>query len=69
MGVRIATVRGQRVILDADLATLYGVETKRFTEHGAIMAATILCSQRAIEVPAAIRATSSRWCSMCCANS
>jgi hypothetical protein len=100
--LRIATVRGQRVILDADLAALYGVETKRFneavkrnlakfpadfmfsltadewaalrsqfatlnaagtgrgqhrkylpyafTEHGAIMAATILSSPRAIEV-------------------
>jgi hypothetical protein len=29
---RIATVRGQRVVIDADLATLYGVETKRFNE-------------------------------------
>ena len=100
--LRIATVRGQRVIVDADLAALYGVETKRFneavkrnlakfpadfmlqltadewaalrsqfatlndgragrgqhrkylpyafTEHGAIMAATILSSPRAIEV-------------------
>ena len=32
--MRIATVRGQRVILDADLAALYGVETKRFNEAG-----------------------------------
>lgn len=96
---RIVTLRGQRVILDADLATLYGVETKRlneqvrrnserfpadfmfaldqeewealrsqfatlktgrgqhrkylpyvFTEHGAIMAATVLNSPRAVEV-------------------
>jgi len=96
---RILTLRGQRVILDADLATLYGVETKRlneqvrrnserfsgdfmfaleqeewealrsqfatlksgrgqhrkylpyvFTEHGAIMAATVLNSPRAVEV-------------------
>jgi len=96
---RIVTLRGQRVILDADLATLYGVETKRlneqvrrnaerfpadfmfrlsteetaelnrsqfatgsqkhrdprfspyaFTEHGAIMAATVLNSLRAVEV-------------------
>ena len=30
--LRIATVRGQRVIVDADLAALYGVETKRFNE-------------------------------------
>ena len=29
----IAALRGQRVILDADLATLYGVETKRFNEQ------------------------------------
>ena len=95
---RIVTLRGQRVILDADLAALYGVPTKRlneqvrrnlarfpedfmfqlddaefehlrsqfatsssthggrrytplvFTEHGAIMAATVLNSPRAVEV-------------------
>ncbi|MGH7604111.1 MAG: ORF6N domain-containing protein [Gemmatimonadaceae bacterium] len=95
---RIHLVRGMRVILDADLAKLYGVETRRlneqvrrncgrfpsefvfrltnhelmrlmsqfatsnggrggirkaplaFTEHGAIMAATVLNSARAIEV-------------------
>jgi ORF6N domain len=98
---RIATVRGQRVVIDADLAQLYGVETKRFneavkrnlakfpadfmfvltaeesaalrsqfatsngdsgkrggrryaprvfTEHGALMAATILNSPRAVDV-------------------
>ena len=29
---RILTIRGQRVILDADLARLYGVSTKRFNE-------------------------------------
>jgi len=29
---RILTIRGQRVILDADLAKLYGVSTKRFNE-------------------------------------
>lgn len=94
----ILSVRGQRVILDADLAALYGVPTKRFneavkrnaarfpadfmfalsatewaalrsqsatssaghggrryaprvfTEHGALMAATILSSARAFEV-------------------
>lgn len=99
--LRIAIVRGQRVIVDADLAALYGVPTKRFneavkrnlikfagnfmfrltaeefanlrsqfatssselsghggrrhlprvfTEHGALMAATILNSPRAVEV-------------------
>jgi hypothetical protein len=94
---RILTVRGHKVILDADLAELYGVETRRlneqvrrnarrfpadfmfplsdrevadlrshfattrswggrrtnplaFTEHGAIMAASVLNSERAIEV-------------------
>lgn len=96
---RIVTVRGQRVVMDADLAALYGVETKRFneavkrnlakfpadfmfaltqaewdslrsqiatlkagrgrhrkylphafTEHGALMAATILNSPRAVDV-------------------
>jgi hypothetical protein len=102
---RIATVRGQRVLLDTDLASLYEVQTKRFneavrrnlakfpadfmfqlsadewaalrsqfatlnasadkdaqrgrhrkylpyafTEHGAIMAANLLSSPRAIEV-------------------
>jgi hypothetical protein len=30
---RIVTVRGQRVILDADLAALYGVTTKRLNEQ------------------------------------
>jgi hypothetical protein len=94
---RIIEIRGQRVILDADLAGLYGVSTKRlneqvkrnrdrfpphfmfqlttaeksevvancdhlhrlkyspqqpfvFAEHGAIMAATVLNSERAIQV-------------------
>jgi hypothetical protein len=95
----ILTIRGQKVLLDSDLATLYGVPTKvfnqavkrnlerfpgdfmfqltqgeldslrsqivtlkrgrgehrkyrpyAFTEHGAIMAATILNSPRAVEV-------------------
>jgi hypothetical protein len=93
----ILTVRGQRVLLDADLAKVYGVSTKRlneqvkrnrerfpahfmfqltesektevvancdhlrklkfspvlpyaFTEHGAIMAASVLNSDRAIQV-------------------
>ena len=95
---RIHVIRGMRVMLDADLARLYGVETRRlneqvrrnrgrfppefmiqldkyefarlmsqiatskkgrggirklplaFTEHGAIMAATVLNSPRAIEM-------------------
>jgi hypothetical protein len=100
---RIVVLRGQRVILDSELAALYGVETKRFneavkrnaekfppdfmfqltqeefanlrsqfatssldgadsghggrrylprvfTEHGALMAATVLSSPRAVEV-------------------
>jgi hypothetical protein len=93
---RLIVVRGQRVILDSDLAALYGVTTKRFneqvrrnagrfpgdfmfrlsnqevanlrsqfatsswggrrymphvfTEHGALMAATVLNSPRAIEI-------------------
>jgi hypothetical protein len=93
---RIVLIRGQKVLLDADLAALYGVETRRlneqvrrnldrfpedfifevtneevanlkshfatsswggrrklplaFTEHGAIMAATVLKSPRAVEV-------------------
>jgi hypothetical protein len=92
----ILILRSQRVLLDADLATLYGVETRRlneqvrrnierfpkdfifeltaeefanlksqfatsswggrrkrplaFTEHGAIMAATVLNSPRAVEM-------------------
>ncbi|TCS74099.1 ORF6N domain-containing protein [Sulfuritortus calidifontis] len=92
----ILVLRGQRVLLDSDLAALYGVETKRlneqvrrnrdrfppdfifelsqdeyanlksqiatsswggrrkpplvFTEHGAIMAATVLNSPRAVEM-------------------
>lgn len=93
---RIVVLRGQKVLIDADLAALYGVETRRlneqvrrnqerfpadfifelnadefanlmshfatsswggrrkrplaFTEHGAIMAATVLSSPRAVEV-------------------
>jgi len=95
---RIHTVRGQRVMLDSDLASLYGVTTKQFnqqvrrnsarfpsdfvfrltkeeagnlksqfvtsslgwggrrkphnafTEHGAVMAATILNSPRAVQM-------------------
>ena len=93
---RILVLRGQRVLLDADLAELYGVSTSRlnqqvrrnrkrfpadfifqitnqelanlmlqfatsswggtrkppvaFTEHGAIMAATVLSSPRAVEM-------------------
>ena len=98
IGGAIRVVRGQKVILDADLAALYGVETRRlneqvrrnidrfpadfmfqlstdemaalmsqiatskpsrggrrkqplvFTEHGALMAATVLNSPRAVEV-------------------
>jgi hypothetical protein len=94
---RILLLRGQRVIIDADLAALYGVPTKRlneqvkrnaqrfppdflfpltatekaevvancdhlatlkfsktlpfaFTEHGALMAASVLNTERAVEV-------------------
>ena len=95
---RILSIRGQNVIIDADLAELYGVETRRlneqvkrnrerfpddfvfqltreefealrsqsaisnagrggrrtppyaFTEHGALMAANVLRSERAIEM-------------------
>jgi len=93
---RIRVLREQKILLDSDLASLYGVETRRlneqvrrnrdrfptdfifeltrdefdnlksqfatsswggrrklplaFTEHGAIMAATVLSSPRAVEV-------------------
>lgn len=96
ISARIVKIRGERVLLDADLAALYGVETRRlneqvrrnrrrfpadfifrltraeldnlmsqfatsrwggrrklpyaFTEHGAIQAATILNTRRAVEV-------------------
>ena len=96
LGRKILEIRGQRVLLDADLAELYDVDTKRlneqvkrnaqrfpvdfmfqlsadefanlksqiatsswggrrklpnvFTEHGAIMAASVLNSQRAVEM-------------------
>lgn len=98
MGTQILVVRGQRVLFDADLATLYGVETRvlnqavkrnadrfpsdfmfqasvaeleiwrsqfviskpgakmglrrrpfAFTEHGALMAATVLNSPQAVQ--------------------
>ncbi len=32
IGLAITVLRGQRVILDAELAALYGVQTKRFNE-------------------------------------
>ncbi len=32
VGTRIHTVRGQAVMLDSDLAEVYGVETKRINE-------------------------------------
>ncbi len=71
---RILLTRGLKVVLDSDLASLYGVSTKNeksevvancdhlqrlkfssvrphaFTEHGAVMAATVLNTNRAIEV-------------------
>ena len=98
IALSIRVVRGHKVVLDADLAALYGVETRRlneqvrrnlerfpgdfmfqlsaeemsalmsqlatsnagrggrrkrplvFTEHGALMAATVLSSPRAVEV-------------------
>ena len=97
IAARITVIRGQRVMIDADLAELYGVPTKAlnqavkrnrerfpadfifpltaaeklevvtncdhlaklkfsrsmpfaFTEHGAIMTATVLSSQRAVEM-------------------
>jgi hypothetical protein len=98
IGQRILLVRGQKILLDSDLAQLYGVETRRlneqvrrnsdrfpadfmfrlddaeyaflmsqiatsktgsggrrklplaFTEHGALMAATVLNSSRAVEM-------------------
>jgi hypothetical protein len=96
LAARIVAVRGQRVLLDSDLAALYGVETRNlnqavkrnvkrfpgdfmftltagefdvlrsqtvtskrggrrylpaaFTEHGAIMAASVLNSDRAVEM-------------------
>lgn len=98
IGARIVLLRGQKVLLDSDLAQLYGVETRRlneqvrrngdrfpadfmfrlddteyaalisqiatsntgrggrrklplaFTEHGALMAATVLNSPRAVEM-------------------
>lgn len=30
---RILVIRGQRVLLDSDLAQLYGVETKKFNQQ------------------------------------
>ena len=33
ISLSIASLRGLRVILDADLAALYGVETKRLNEQ------------------------------------
>ena len=107
---RILTIRGERVILDSDLAEIYGIETKRlneqvrrnaerfpsdfafvltpqeagnlksqiatssshggrrkiprvFTEHGALMAANVLNSKRAV----GLRVYASRVCFFSCA--
>jgi hypothetical protein len=47
---RFVVVRGHKVILDSDLAALYGVPTKRLNEQaGALMAASVLKSPCAIE--------------------
>ena len=46
---KIFTIRGKRVMLDYDLANLFGVTTKAFTEHGAVMCANILKSDKAVE--------------------
>jgi hypothetical protein len=35
MVLSIATVRNQRILLDSDLAQLYGVETERLNEQAA----------------------------------
>lgn len=37
IGERIILVRGQKVLLDADLAALYGVATKRFNERSVVI--------------------------------
>jgi hypothetical protein len=69
LGRLIYEIRGERVMLDSDLASIYGVETKAlnravkrnrhggrrrrpyaFTEHGAIMAANVLNSRRAVQM-------------------
>jgi hypothetical protein len=50
---RILLVRGQKVMLDSDLAELYGVETYlpyAFTEQGVAMLSGVLNSERAIHV-------------------
>lgn len=40
IGTRIVVLRGQKVMIDADLAELYGVPTKRLNEQvSAIMSA------------------------------
>ena len=32
-GIRILTIRNQKVVLDSDLAAVYGVTTKRLNEQ------------------------------------
>ncbi|MBR0573440.1 ORF6N domain-containing protein [Pasteurella atlantica] len=62
---KIYTIRDKHVMLDRDLALLYGVETKRineavrnnprlFTEQGVYMLATILKSKVASEITVSI---------------
>ena len=40
---KIITLRGQKVLLDRDVATLYGVETKRVNEALAKIAKALNC--------------------------
>lgn len=44
----ILLIRQHRVILDTDLARIYGVTTKRLNEHGALMLANVLNSPAAV---------------------
>jgi hypothetical protein len=43
---RIFTIRGMQVMLDKDLAELYGVNTMRLNEHGSSLCTTAQCLSR-----------------------
>jgi len=56
----IYLLRGQKVLLDFDLAVLYGVATKVLTEQGVAMLLSVLNSERA--VGERTRLACRRWC-------
>ena len=47
---KIFLIRGKKILLDHDLAILYGVKTHRLNEQGIAMLSSVLNSNKAIEI-------------------